>query len=210
MAQRRFLSTKFLVPVAVIIWLVVSLPLWVLTSRAHAQAADSGPCPTYHDFDTSGQGSNDAKAATRGVWGMDYSNSKKSHVTVLDPCASVSGPLVYGEKWSGDGDLNYYLQLSSTPNSQVETKNIRRWSQAQYTANLLEETIPDDQGNLPPPCLDSEGSPCKGINMTFVGALVYDNNHGWKEIHPAYSEAGGASGITCNHEYVTGCQPSAT
>jgi hypothetical protein len=209
MKQRRFLSAKFLVPVAVIIWLVVSLPLWVLTSRAHAQAV-SDPCPTYHDFDTGGQSSNDAKAATRGVWGMDYNNSKKSHVTVLHPCASVSGPLVYGEKWSGDGDLNYYLQLASTPNSQVETKNLQRWSQARNTANILEETIPDDQGNLPPPCLDSNGSPCKGISMTFVGALVYDNNHGWKEIHPAYSESGGANGTTCNHEYVTGCQPSAT
>jgi ribosomal protein L31 len=209
MAQRRFLGAKFLVPVAVIIWLVVSLPLWVLTSRAHAQA-DSDVCPTYHDFYTGGQHSNDAKAATRGVRGMDYDNNRKSHLTVLDPCASVSGPLVYGEKWSSDGDLNYYVQLASTPNGQVETKNLRRWSQAQNTANILVETIPDDQGNLPPPCLDPDGSPCKRIGMTFVGALVYDNNHGWKEIHPTYSQSVGASGTTCNHRYVTGCQPSTT
>jgi len=139
---------------------------------------------------------------------MDYTDAGKSHVTVIDPCFSVSGPLVYGEKWSGDGDLNYYLKLDSTPNSQREVKNLQRWSQAQNSANFLEETMPDDQGDLPPPCLDSDGSPCEGINMTFVGALVYDHNHGWKEIHPAYSESGGASGTTCNHEYVTGCQPS--
>jgi len=139
---------------------------------------------------------------------MDYTDAGKSHVTVMDPCFSVSGPLVYGEKWGGDGDLNYYLKLDSTPNNQVEVKNLQRWSQAQNTANFLEETMPDDQGDLPPPCLDSDGSPCEGISMTFVGALVYDHNHGWKEIHPAYSESGGASGTTCNHEYVTGCEPS--
>jgi len=139
---------------------------------------------------------------------MDYTDAGKSHLTVIDPCFSVSGPLVYGEKWGGDGDLNYYLKLDSTPNSQREVKNLQRWSQAQNTANFLEETMPDDQGSLPPPCLDPDGNPCEGINMTFVGALVYDNNYGWKEIHPAYSESGGASGTTCNHEYVTGCQPS--
>lgn len=211
MGQRRFLTVKFLVPVVIVVWLLVSLPLWLLISRAHAQtttSSSSGPCPTYDDFDSGGQSSNDAKAATRGVWGMDYTDAGKSHVTVMDPCFSVSGPLVYGEKWGGDGDLNYYLKLDSTPNSQREVKNLQRWSQAQNTANFLEETMPDDQGDLPPPCLDSDGSPCEGINMTFAGALVYDHNHGWKEIHPAYSESGGASGTTCNHEYVTGCEPS--
>src|SRR5437588_988684 len=116
MTQRRFLTAKFLVPVAVIIWLLMSLPLWVLASRAEAQNGN-GPCPSYGDFATGGQSSNDARAATNGVWGMDYKNSKKSHLTVLDPCYSVSGTLVYGESWD-DGDLNYYLQLSSTPNSQ--------------------------------------------------------------------------------------------
>src|SRR3954470_1080204 len=129
MVQRRFLTVKFLVPAAVIVWLAVSLLLWGLTSRAHAQTA-SDPCPTYHDFGTGGQSSNDVKAATRGVWGMDYNDNTKSHLTVLDPCSSVSGPLIYGEKWGGDGDLNYYLELPSTPNSQVEVKNLQRWSQA--------------------------------------------------------------------------------
>ena len=208
MRQRRFLSTKFLVSVAVISWLALSLPLWVVTSRAHAQTANSGPCPTYGDFYTGGQNSNDAKAATRGVWGMNYNDTGKSHVTLMDPCASVSGPLVYGEKWGGDGDLNYYLKLASTPNNQMEVKNLQRWTQAQNTANFLEETVADDQSALPQPCLDPSGTPCKGTEMTFVGALVYDNNHGWKELHPAYSESGGASGTACNHEYVTGCQPA--
>jgi hypothetical protein len=207
MGQRRFLTAKFLVPVAVVVWLLASIPLWILTSRAHAQPDSSDPCPTYHDFGTAGQSSNDAKAATRGVWGMDYTSSNKSHLSVLDPCFSVSGPLVYGERWGGDGDLNYYLELDSTPNSQVEVRNLQRWSQAQNIANFLEETIPDDQSALPPPCLDPNGSPCRGTNMTFTGALVYDNNHGWKEIHPAYSQSGGTSGTTCNHKYVTGCQP---
>ena len=205
MEQRRFLTARFLVPIAIIIWLLVALPLWVLTSRANAQI-DNSSCPAYQDFATSGQSSNDAKAATRGVAGMDYSDSAKSHLSVIDPCFSVSGTLVYGERWEGDGDLNYYLQVDSTPNSQVEVRNLQRWSQAQNTANFLEETVPDDQGDLPAPCLDPEGSPCKGISITYTGALVYDNNHGWKEIHPTYSQSGGASGSTCNHRYVTGCQ----
>jgi hypothetical protein len=205
MEQRRFLTARFLVPIAIIIWLSVALPLWVLTSRAHAQT-DSSSCPTYQDFATGGQNSNDAKASTRGVWGMDYSDSAKSHLSVIDPCFTVSGTLVHGERWEGDGDFNHYLQVDSTPNSQVEVRNLRRWSQAQNTANFLEETVPDDQGDLPAPCLDPEGTPCKGISMTYTGALVYDNNHGWKEIHPAYSQSGGASGSTCNHRYVTGCQ----
>jgi hypothetical protein len=199
MTQRTFLTAKFLVPVAVLVWLLISLPLWVLASRAEAQSSSSGPCPSYGDFATGGQSSNDAKAATNGVWGMDYENSKKSHLTVLDPCFSVSGPLVYGEPWS-DGDLNYYLQLSPTPNSQAEVKKLQRWSQAKNRANFLEETVQADQGDLPPPC---SGDACGDTNISYIGALGYDNNHGWKELHPAYSQTyNGDTKTTSHHQTV--------
>jgi hypothetical protein len=56
----------------------------------------------------------------------------------------------------------------------------------------------NDQPQLPNPCLDqdfnpntTESKPCKGknIQLSFTGSRAFDNNHGWKEIHPVRKEA---------------------
>jgi hypothetical protein len=55
----------------------------------------------------------------------------------------------------------------------------------------------NDQPQLPNACLDQdfnpntkETNPCKGknIQISYTGARVKDNNHGWKEIHPTRKE----------------------
>jgi hypothetical protein len=72
--------------------------------------------------------------------------------------------------------------------------NYGMWDPATYDWNPT-----NDQPQLPNPCLDydygnpnaTQGNPCKGKNMrvAYTGARVFDNNHGWKEIHPVRKEA---------------------
>jgi hypothetical protein len=77
------------------------------------------------------------------------------------------------------------------------------WDPATYDWNPT-----NDQPQLPNPCLDydygnpnaTQSNPCKGknIRVAYTGARVFDNNHGWKEIHPVRKEAWtGSSGSGC-------------
>ena len=198
---RRFLEPKFLVPVVVLLWLLVSLPLWLLTSRAEAE--------TFSDPACAGSGED----PTAGVWGQP------GHVTVIDPCFHVAGNLVYGELWGDDDnmdtgndeDLNLYMALDdgyADAVNDMDRENLRRYEQARQVADILGETIPQDRDAIPAPCLDSDlragapapSNPCDGqdppVHMDFVGVYVYDNNHGWKEIHPINKESDGSK--TCS------------
>jgi hypothetical protein len=96
-----------------------------------------------------------------------------------------------------------------------EIKKIQKWSQCKAGhkdsskwCNFVTETIPkggnygdanptDDTSQLPDPCLDKDwgeqpitAPSCKDMNIqiSFTGALVKDNNHGWKEVHPIRKE----------------------
>ncbi len=196
--KQKLLRPKFFVPTLVILWLLVSIPLWLLIPQAEARdlATDDPNCPAKGN-------------ELQGVWGGE------DHLQVIDNCYQVTGTLVYAEWWRGcvkwgwstcsskrDGDYNYYLKLDPGDaglNNSQEIKNLQRYKQAQRTADFLTETIPDDQksstlGVGTPPCLDSDlgqsnyspTDPCKGkgIKATFTGVLARDSNHAWKEIHP--------------------------
>lgn len=194
--RRRFLEPKFLIPIAIFLWLLVSLPLWLLVSRAEAETF-SDPACAGPDQDP-----------TAGVWGQP------GHVTVINPCFHVAGTLVYGELWGDDDsrgegldeDLNLYMELDDGYKDAVndtDRRDLQRYEQAQQVADILGETIPQDRDAVPAPCLDSDlregasapSNPCNGhdppVHMDFVGVYVYDNNHGFKEIHPINKESDG-------------------
>src|SRR5215210_3346408 len=191
--RRRLIELKFLIPLTILLWLVVSLPLFLLISRAEAEAVSDPAC--------AGSGQD----PTAGVWGQP------GHLTVIEPCYRVSGHLVYGEWWRGssrDGDGNHYMELDDQYEGLITTQdrsNLRIYSQAQGTADLLAEIIPDDQDVIPFYCLNSDlgtsgykpSNPCNGTQwVEWVGVFAYDNNHGYKEIHPVNKQSDGTS--TCS------------
>src|SRR5919199_599140 len=230
--QLRFLAKpKVLVPLVLLVWLGIALPL----SVSQAAPVSDSAC-------------GNASSWSKGVWGM---NDTPAHLTLLnnDPtnaCYNVVGTLVWGEWWRdknndsygckttdkatayktcADEDMNWYVRLddpTSVGVTPTEINLLQRWSQckAGYTdpskwCNFLTETIPqggnygmwdptkydwdptNDQPQLPNICLDedfnpntTENNPCKdkNIRVSFTGARVFDNNHGWKEIHPVRKE----------------------
>src|SRR5919199_3775655 len=207
--RRRLSELKFLVPVVILLWLIVSFPLFLLISRAQAEAISDPAC--------AGPGEN----PTAGVWGQP------GHLTVIEPCFRVSGHLVYGEWWRGssrDGDGNHYMELDDQYESVVTSSdrtNLRISPQAQGTADILGEIIPDDQSEIPFYCLNSDlgvnnyqpSDPCNGSSdrVEWVGVYAYDNNHGYKEIHPINKQSDGTKTCSraqpCNPPTVTSVSP---
>jgi hypothetical protein len=70
----------------------------------------------------------------------------------------------------------------------------------------------DEQSQLPIACLDedfnpatTESNPCKGKNITisYTGPRVFDNNHGWKEVHPVRKESFGGSSYCVDDTHQT-------
>jgi hypothetical protein len=216
--QRELLAKpKFLVPLMLLLWLAVSLPL----SVSQAGPVNDPAC---------GVASWDA-----GVWGQ---GDRPAHLSVQNPCYQATGTMVWGEWWRdqqgdcatggsisdayatcSDSDKNWYLRLNPTERNAAgvtsgEIKKLQRWGQCKagqkdssQWCNFLTETIPaegnyhdndptNDTPQLPDPCLDKDwgGAPivntCKGknIQIQFTGALAKDNNHGWKEVHPIRRE----------------------
>ncbi len=192
--SRRLLELKFLIPATLLLWLAVSFPLFLLISRAQAEVVSDPAC--------AGSGED----PTAGVWGQP------GHLTVIEPCFRVSGYLVYGEWWRGssrDGDGNHYMELDEQYESVVTSSdrtNLRYYSQAQGIADLLGEIIPADQDEIPFHCLNSDlgvnnyqpSNPCDGSSdwVEWVGVYAYDNNHGYKEIHPINKQSDGTK--TCS------------
>jgi hypothetical protein len=192
--RRRLLELKFLIPATVLLWLAVSFPFFLLMSRAQAEVVSDPAC--------AGSGED----PTAGVWGQP------GHLTVIEPCFKVSGHLVYGEWWRGssrDGDGNHYMELDDQYENLVTSSdrtNLRLYAQAQGTADLLGEIIPDDQSEIPFYCLNSDlgvsnyqpSNPCDGSTdwVEWVGVFAYDNNHGYKEIHPINKQSDGTK--TCS------------
>lgn len=244
MRRELLAQPKFLVPLAFLLWLVVSLPL----SVSQAGSVNDPACPT----DMNGNGSA-LDEATAGVWGQPddpYYEGGTTHLTAQDACYRVGDPnapyagsewgatLVWGEWWRdkaedcdldtpestywscSDSDKNWYLRLNRSERTAAgitsgEIKKLQRWSQCKAGqrdssrwCNFLVETIPqggnygdpnptDDNPQLPDPCLDKDWGgqtiavgPCKGknIQISFTGTKAKDNNHGWKEVHPARKE----------------------
>ena len=159
MKLRLLAQPKFLVPLVLILWLMVALPLSVSQAEPISNDAACGSTSTW----------------SKGVWGM---NDSSAHLTLLDQspsnsCFKVVGTLVWGEWWRdtnndsygckttdkataykscADEDMNWYVRLddpTSVGVTPTQTNLLQRWSQckAGYTdsskwCNFLTETIP--------------------------------------------------------------------
>jgi hypothetical protein len=164
--RHYLLSTpNVLVPLAILVWLLVALSLWlVIIPAVKAQPVEpSDPvCP------------NSLNEAMDGTWGMERLDEnarnpfKGKRLKVLSDrqgnyytCYQVSGHIVFAEKWPGDDDLNMYLELDEDQESlatRAERKKLRRWAMARRVADMHIETVPDNQATLPAPCLDRGGT----------------------------------------------------
>jgi len=160
--RQKFSAPKLLVPLALLLWLLVSLPLWLLVPRAEAQATDPA-CPS------------SSEDPLDGVY-------NPSRLRVINPCQQASGTVTHIETWS-DGDWNIYVDLDSDSERLVSVENIqklREWPQAGGVAEMLWEATPADQGQLL--------EPSTGQHLEVLGAHVYDRTWGHTEIHPMYKE----------------------
>jgi hypothetical protein len=160
--QRKFSAPRFLVPLAILLWLLVSLPLWLLVPHAEAQYTDPA-CPS---------SSEDPLAGVH----------NPSRLRVINPCQSASGTVTHFETWS-DGDWNIYVDLD--PDSEAlapaeGVQKLREWPQAGGVAEMLWEATPADQAGLLEPSTDQ--------HLEVLGAHVYDRTWGHTEIHPIYKE----------------------
>lgn len=158
--QRKFSAPRFLVPLAILLWLLVSLPLWLFVPQAEAQYTDPA-CPSDNPL--------------AGV-------HNPSRLRVINPCQSASGTVTHIETWS-DGDWNIYVDLdpdSEALASAEGTQKLREWPQAGGVAEMLWEATPADQGGLL--------EPSTGQHLQVLGAHVYDRTWGYTEIHPIYRE----------------------
>lgn len=231
--HREFFAPKFLVPLTLLLWLLISLCLSLLVRSAEAEHTDPD-CP-----------SPDEKL-TEGV-------SNPQRLRVIEPCKEVTGTLRYSERWYDyDQDWNYYVEdLDESSRSLVDQSNIDALRLWYGVGELLGENgnyAPGRVDNLPPPCADrnlnvadnadteedervmagnlpdtdGDGVPwCDGTQdlsdlgggprVAFKGPFVYDRSHGHKEIHPIYVEKWDADGDgnldQCRHYTGNPCTP---
>lgn len=160
--QQNFSASRFLVPLAILLWLLVSLPLWLFVPPAEAQYTDPA-CPS------------PSEDPLAGVY-------NPSRLRVINPCQSASGTVTHMETWS-DGDWNIYVDLDSDSEALTSPESIqklREWPQAGGVAEMLWEATPADQGGLLEPSTDQ--------HLEVLGAHVYDRTWGYTEIHPIYEE----------------------
>jgi hypothetical protein len=138
--------------------LLVAL-LVVVTSSASAQEAPQEEAP---------QGACPPSEQTlEGVW-------KPKRLLVLNPCQTITGTIDVSrvpQYISDDGDIHNQF----APDTQYQ--NLLT-DQQETHGNFVVELMPRDAGHLPVLPV--------GPKLTLVGALVYDTEHAWTEMHPVY------------------------
>ncbi len=160
--RRKFLTPELFIPLALVLWLLVSLPLWLLIPPAEAQDTDPA-CPSPSEDPLAGV-------------------HNPSRLRVIDPCQQASGTVTHMETWD-DGDWNIYVDLDPESEGLTSARGIqklREWPQASGGAEMLWEAIPDDQGGLLEPSEEQY--------MEVLGAHVYDRTWGYTEVHPIYQQ----------------------
>src|SRR5919199_4425200 len=121
MKPRVLTKPKFLVPLVLLLWLVVALPL----SVSQAAPVSDSACGNQSSW-------------SKGVWGMNDIPAHLSLVDSTNTCYKVVGTLVWGEWWRdtnndsygckttdkatarttcADEDMNWYLRLDGNPAS---------------------------------------------------------------------------------------------
>lgn len=91
---------------------------------------------------------------------------------VLDPDITVSGA-VERVKTEPDHDWHINVRLNKPYESLINSENVRYEG-----GDMVVEVIPMDQRRIPRPYV--------GEQVTVTGAYVDDQDHGWREIHPAW------------------------
>jgi hypothetical protein len=192
-------NTKYVVPMVLLAWLLVSLSFTVLIPRADATHVVDGStraCPH-----------NNTEAMT------DVYSPERFRI--LNLCQKASGVVTFFEVW-GDGDWNVYVRLDEASRNLVDGSGIsklRAWSQAgdhgDGSADMIWEAIPRDVGEsgknaTTGPLTSCRPSPdSRGDQATVYGVYVADKWHGWKEIHPITQ-------ITYDGQTCTRSEPTST
>jgi hypothetical protein len=212
---------KFLVPLVLVLWLMVALPLSV--SQAEPISNDSA-CGSTSSW-------------SKGVWGM---GDTPAHLTLFnnDPtnaCYKVVGTLVWGEWWRdkpqdcdrssattayntcSDSDMNWYVHLDDPTSVQVtptQIKLLQRWSQCKggqtdpsKWCNFLTETIPQggNYGSWNPtkynwdPTDDQPQLPNPCLDKDWGAQPITVSSCRGSNIHIAYT---GARAIDNNHGWM--------
>ncbi len=200
--RRDFLTTKFLVPVGVLLWLLVCLAFMLLIPPADAQITGHG-CPS------------NKTQAMDGVW-------SSTRLRIINLCVPASATLNYAEVWPGDKDMNFYVTAdTSLQSNRKGIQNIQSWCEAQDTnymyqhdtsnpciqpegdgyspqqpphaaSNMNWEIIPKDQS-----CLNQIRDRTVGPQpISVYGVHVRDKWHGYNEIHPI-TELNGTARDSC-------------
>ncbi len=166
--RRNFLAPKFFVPLALLLWLLVSLTFMLLIPRAEAYDPTTG-CPA------------DNTEAMEGVWSPD-------RFRIINLCQQATATVTFYEPWT-DEDWNVYVNNldNSSLWNEVGRNTLRTWDQAgdhgYGSADMIWEAIPRDQGACGNP--GALGSPPKlGDRVMVYGVHVFDKWRSWPEIHP--------------------------
>jgi hypothetical protein len=190
MQGRALVSKKVFVPLALLLWLLVSLTFMLLIPRAEAYDPTTG-CPS------------NKTEAMEGVW-------SPNRFRIINLCQQASGTVTFYEPWS-DGDWNVYVNNldNSTLWNEPGRKNLRTWNQARDhgygSADMIWEAIPRDQGACGNP--GDLGSPPKpGDRVMVHGVHVFDKWHSWTEIHPITQISN--NGQTCTRSGPTSTESS--
>jgi hypothetical protein len=116
-----------------------------------------------------------------------------SRLEVIHPCVSISGT-VMSVRAEDDGDVHFDLR--------VDPRLVNAGNVAHQHGWLVVEIVPADEpgcvvGQPPRPasgtydygtCTGANvATPAIGTRVTVTGPYVLDTNHGWMEVHPAWS-----------------------
>ena len=184
--RRDFLTTRFLVPVGVLLWLLICLAFMLLVPPADAQSAGHG-CPS------------NKTQAMDGVW-------SSTRLRIINLCVPASATLNYAEVWPGDKDMNFYVTAdTSLQSNRKGIQNIQSWCEAQDTRSMS-STDPcitgKGSGSPPQPAHAASNMNWEIIprdtcvlnqipdrtvgpqQISVYGVHVRDKWHGYNEIHP--------------------------
>jgi hypothetical protein len=202
---QKFSTSKFLVPVTLLLWLILSI------SIAQAQ-------PTQ---EVAATGDPNTECLNSRNWSEFVQDPSPSHLRLVNPCVTAQFEVVGGQYWrnSGrDGDYNHYGRclLGDNVCENLQTlggrDGLREWDPTR-SSDVHLEVIPHDQsaggtitstpgGGIPSPCFDKDGDqvlypgqggeipawpPCNTDPNPLVevtGAHVLDVRWNWREVHP--------------------------
>jgi hypothetical protein len=175
---------KSLIPLALLLWLLISVSWDLFVPRADEQVEAAPPAQgttTTADPDCP----QNPLDGVRNPW----------RLRIIEECKEVTGSPVYAEYWF-DEDSNEYFNLDDK--SLVTRGNIKKLQQWGHGGEMLAEAVPDHYKNDPslqPSCLNrnepdepelSSGR-CDGTqHVKYKGTYVYDRNWGHREVHPIF------------------------